>query len=70
MIEYRVLKTIMLGLIDRDEQRDVLIRPGDATVRLDSSTIFFRRQDGRWVESTTVHYAIEDWVQDGSIEQI
>jgi hypothetical protein len=32
MIEYRILKALVLGYIDpkHDEQRDVLIRPGDA----------------------------------------
>lgn len=72
MIEYRILKTIMLGYIDpeHDEQRDILIRPGDAPLGLDGCAIFFRRRDGRWLESITIKHAIEEWLKNGSLEQI
>lgn len=61
----------MLGYIDpeHDEQRDVMVRPGDASIGFDGSTIFLRCSDGRWLESITVSHAIEEWVRDGSIEQ-
>src|SRR5262249_5998618 len=44
MIEYRILKTIVLGYIDleHDEQRKLLIRPGDASIGFNGRAIFFR----------------------------
>lgn len=72
MIEYCILKTIALGYIDpeHDEQRDVLIRPNDAPIGFDGRAIFFRRRDGRWLESITVNHALEEWLKNGSIAQI
>jgi hypothetical protein len=62
MIEYRVLKTIVLGYIDpeSDEQRDVLVRPGDKPIGFNGDALFLRRSDGQWLESITVTHAIEE----------
>ena len=71
MVEYRVLKTILLGYLDPqdDEQRDLLIPPG-ATIRFDGRNILFQRRDGQKLESITVNYAIEAWVMNGSLKKI
>ena len=72
MIKYRVLKTILLGVIDPtdDQQHDVLIRPDGASIGFDGKNILVCAHDGRWIETITVNYAIEEWLKDGSVESL
>jgi hypothetical protein len=70
MKKYKILETIMLGFITRQDQYDSFFKPEDGYVlESDGSTIWAVKGEERH-ESITVAHAIGIWLGNGSIEEL
>jgi hypothetical protein len=74
MKQYKILETVMLGFIFRNDQSDAFFDPGPDSAILerepDGDTIFVITSNGERFESITQAHAIEVWLGDGKIEAI
>lgn len=66
MKSFEIKKTIMLGFFNGREQYDRLINPGEGHLEFDECDIYWVH-DGQRRISETMNYALQLWLDDGSI---
>lgn len=70
MKKYKVLKRILLGFMDPQDQYEAFFLPSHVShLETENSTIYVITTSGNRLESITTANIIEYWLKDGTIEE-
>lgn len=70
MKKYKILKFIILGFLTRQDQYDERITPESGAILEIVDDIIWVIENGERRESITMASAIDDWLEEGRIEEI